>query len=100
MRVPSGDQAGARSSTLLDVSFVWPVPSTFITQISAVIALLGLSPALWRVNAICCPTGDQSASASIVDGLFEMFFGGVSFSSQSSRLRTKMALSVVAAPGS
>src|SRR6266545_5748890 len=58
-----------------------------------------LSVTAWLVNTILCPRGDQSGSSSTAAGLFVMFFGRVPFLRKSSTFKTKISLSVVAAPG-
>src|SRR6266496_3231427 len=53
----------------------------------------------WLVKIIFCPLGDQSGSSSIAAWLFVMFFGRARFLRKSSTFKTKISLSVVAAPG-
>src|SRR5690349_11309833 len=101
MRLPSGDHAGALSSSELLVRRTGvPSPSASMTYTSAVAELFGSSAAAWLVNTIFLPSGDQSASSSIAAGLFVMFFGLALLARRPSTVTTKMSLSLVAAPGS
>src|SRR5215470_12322260 len=100
MRVPSGDQAGARSSSSLYVSRTGlPDPSAFITYISAEVSGSWNGPALRLMNTIFVPSGDQSGSSSIVDGLCVRLVGGTP-ATRSSTSAMNTSLSAVAAPGS
>ena len=57
LRVPSGDQAGARSRAACSVRLVWPAPSASITKISA-------SPVRVLLNAMRLPFGDHTGCVS------------------------------------
>src|SRR5215470_7947812 len=109
--LPSGDQAGARSSWSLEVTHSTFNVARVSLQISALLETKSVPPkgpisgvrsvTGCRVNTICVPSGDQSASSSIYHGVFVMFIGGStkSFSSSGTRMM-KMSLSHVAAPPS
>src|SRR5881397_606776 len=98
MRVPSADQAGARSSRRLWVTCVSALPSGLMVQISDDVGVSGLSPTLLLVNTIFCPSLLQSGSTSIFVGSFVMFVGGTP-ARRSHTLATKMSLSAAGAPG-
>src|SRR5262245_58680723 len=49
---------------------------------------------------MCSPSGDQSASSSILPALFVMFAGCAAPERRSSKFTTKRSLAVVAEPGS
>ncbi len=57
--VPSGDQVGSASTAWPEVSFLWPVPSAFIVQMSKLPAPLIL------LKAILDPSGEKAGSRSL-----------------------------------
>src|SRR5918997_5694373 len=59
--LPSGDQAGSCSATVVAVSSLRPVPSAFITAISLLVVLP-------LMNAILLPSGDHAAGSSPLAG--------------------------------
>src|SRR5262249_26151272 len=60
----------------------------------------GSSPIGWLVNTIFWPSGDQSASSSMVSGRLVILVAPATPARPSSTFMTKMSLSHVAAPGS
>jgi hypothetical protein len=52
--VPSGDQSGRTSNTEVFVTFVWSLPSAFMTKMSP------MSPLRTPVKAILPPSGDPA----------------------------------------